>query len=126
MVAVGSCLVVAGVESRRVQVLDTHRNRMWNLPRLRNDALSRGMVAAVDRIAVIGGWGYPSCGTLPLMDRNSWCFRQLCQQQPSGWYHFREGMDTQHGDILPLSKSTSARKRARPNTLRGDEGKDEA
>ena len=33
-----------------------------------------------------------TCATLPLIDKNTWCFRRLCEQQPNGWYHFREAM----------------------------------
>ena len=93
VVAVGSCLVVAGGAwvNSTVEVLDTRRNRVWNLPPVN---LPRGcsMVTAANQVAVIGGWHNPSCATLPLMDRNSWCFRRLCEQQWNGWYHSIEGI----------------------------------
>ena len=100
-VAVGSCLV-AGGDTPTVEVLDTHRNRVWNLPLLRNDRDGCSLVTVANQVAVIGGWHNPSCATLPLMDRNSWCFYRLCEQQLSGWHLFREGMD-----ISSFSTSTS-------------------
>ena len=124
VVAVGSCLVVAGRPSRTVEVLDTNRNLVWNLPPFGNHRDGCSMVTVADHVAVIGGWENPSCATLPLMDRNSWCFRRLCEQQSNGWYHSLEGVGIQDDDISPFSTSTSARKHARPNTHRGDEGKD--
>ena len=94
MVPVGSCLVVAGGwRNSTVEVLDTRRNRVWNLPPFTNNCRSGcSMLTAANQVAVIGGEHNPTCATLPLMDRNSWCFRRLCEQQLSGWYHFREGM----------------------------------
>ena len=121
VVAVGSCLVVAGGAwvNSTVEVLDTHHNRVWNLPPVN---LPRGcsMVTAANRIAVIGGGHNPSCTTLPLMDRNSWCFRRLCEQQSNGWYHSLEGMGIRDADISPFSTPTLACKRKRPNTHLGD------
>ena len=103
MVAVGSCLVVAGGwRNSTVEVLDTHRNRVWNLPPFGNHRDGCSMVTVANQLAVIGGRRNPSCATLPLMDRNSWCFRRLCEQQLSGWHLFREGMD-----ISSFSTSTS-------------------
>ena len=103
MVAVGSCLVVAGGQNiRTVEILDTHRNRVWNLPPFGNHLHGCSMVTVANQLAVIGGRRNPSCATLPLMDRNSWCFRRLCEQQLSGWHLFREGMD-----ISSFSTSTS-------------------
>ena len=117
VVAVGSCLVVAGgLDNRSVDVLDTSRNRLWNLPPFGNLRFHCSMVTLADQIAVIGGWGDPSCATLPLLDKNSWCFRQLCEQQPNGWYHFREGMGIRDVNATPCTISTSIRKRVRTNT----------
>ena len=88
VVAVGSCLVVAGgLDNRSVDVLDMSRNRVWNLPPFGNFRYDFSMVTAANQVAVIGGSGNPSCTTLPLLDKNSWCFRQLCEQQPNRWYH---------------------------------------
>ena len=91
-VAVGSCLVVTGKSSGSVEVLDTHRNRVWNLPPLTDYWNGCSMVTVANQIAVIGGWRNPSCATVPLMDQNSWCFRRLCESQPNGWYHQWKGM----------------------------------
>ena len=103
MAAVGSCLVVAGGRvNSTVEVLDTNRNLVWNLPPLRNFRRGCSMVTAANQVTVIGGEHNPTCATLPLMDKNSWCFRRLCEQQLSGWYHFREGMG-----ISSFSTSTS-------------------
>ena len=124
MVAVGSCLVVAGGYESSVEVLDTHHNRMWNLPPFVNHRYGCSLVTVASQVAVIGGLRNPSCATLALMDRISWCFRRLCEQQSNGWYHSLEGVGIQDDDISPFSTSTSARKHARPNTHRGDEGKD--
>ena len=92
MVAVGSCLVVTGGYESSVEVLDTHHNCMWNLPPFGNDRIGCSMVTVANQVAVIGGWINPSCATLPLMDRNSWCFRRLCEQPRNEWYEFRDGM----------------------------------
>ena len=93
VVAVGSCLVVAGGRNyRTVEILDTNRNRVWNLPPFRYDRKGCSMVTVANQVAVIGGLHNPSCGTLPIMDKNSWCFRRLCEPQPNGWYHSLEGM----------------------------------
>ena len=124
MVAVGSCLVVAGGYESSVEVLDTHHNRMWNLPPFVNHRYGCSLVTVANQVAVIGGLRNPSCATLALMDRISWCFRRLCEQQSNGWYHSLEGVGIQDDVISPFSTSTSARKHARPNTHRGDEGKD--
>ena len=126
MVAVGSCLIVAGGSRQTVEVLDTHRNRVWNLPSLGNDRFDCTMVAVANQVAVIGGGFNPTCATLPLLDKNSWCFRQLCEQQPNGWYHSLEGADIRDEDISPFFTSTRARQRARFDTHRGDKGTDEA
>ena len=122
VVAVGSCLVVAGGArvNSTVEVLDTRRNRVWNLPLLGNHRNGCSLVTPANRIAVIGGGHNPSCTTLPLMDRNSWCFRRLCEQQSNGWYHSLEGMGIRDADISPFSTPTLACKRKRPNTHLGD------
>ena len=122
VVAVGSCLVVAGGAwvNSTVEVMDTRRNRVWNLPLLGNHRNGCSLVTAANRIAVIGGEHNPSCTTLPLMDRNSWCFRRLCEQQSNGWYHSLEGMGIRDADISPFSTPTLACKRKRPNTHLGD------
>ena len=95
MVAVGSCLVVAG--GRRnftVQVLDTHHHNriIWNLPPLLGNRLELcRMVTVTNQIAVIGGYMNPTCATFPLMDKHTWCFRRLlCEQPANGWYQFRQ------------------------------------
>ena len=121
MVPVGSCLVVAGGwRNSTVEVLDTHRNRVWNLPGLQEDRWGCSMVSVANQVAVIGGWRTTSCATLPLLDRNSWCFHRLCEQQPNGWYHSLEGKGIRDADVSPSCTLTSARKRARPNTRRCD------
>ena len=69
MVAVGSCLVVAGGwGNTTVEVLDTHFNRVWNLPQFGNHRDGCNMVTA-NQVAVIGGVYNFTCATLPLMDR---------------------------------------------------------
>ena len=60
-------------------------------------------MTVANQVAAIGGWGNPTCATLPLMDKNTWCFRRLCEQQPNGWFHFREGMFIHHANISPFS-----------------------
>ena len=97
VVAVGSCLVVAGewnnsTVNSTVEVLDTHRNRVWNLPSIGNRRDGCSMVTVANQIAAISGSSNPSSVTLPLLDKNTRCFRRLCEQQPNGWYHFLEGM----------------------------------
>ena len=90
VVAVGSCLVVAGRPSRTIEVLDTHRNRVWNLPRVQEQRWGCSMVTVANQIAMIGGWDNPTCATLPLLDKHTWCFCRLCEQQPN---QFRDGMN---------------------------------
>ena len=93
MVTVGSCLVVAGGwDNSTVEVLDTHRNRVWNLLPFANDGSGCSMLTVANQVAVIGGWRNPSCVTLPLIDMNTWCFRRLCEQPWNEWREFREGM----------------------------------
>ena len=127
MVAVGSCLIVAEGSRQTVEVLDTHRNRVWNLPPLGNNRIDCTLVTVANQIGVIGGgWDNPTCATLLLMDRNSWCFRQLCEHQLNGWHHSLEGADIRDEDISPFFTSTSTRLTSASSTHRGDEGKDEA
>ena len=125
MVAVGSCLIVGGGSRQTVEVLDTHHHRVWNLPPLVNHREDCTMVTVANKVAVIGGWKIRSCATLPLIDKNTWCFRRLCEQQPNRWYHSLEGLGIRDDDISPFSTSTLACKRARSDTHRGDEGTDE-
>ena len=101
VVTVGSCLVVAGgVANQTVDVLDTNRNCVWNLPLLGNKSRDGcSAVTLADQMAVIGGMGNPSSATLPLMDKNTWCFRQLCQQPWIEWYHCHERSG--NGDPAP-------------------------
>ena len=88
MVAVGSCLVLAGGRGNStVEVLDTHHNRVWNLPPFGNDRVGCNMVTVANQVAVIGGGFNPTCAIFPLMDKNTWCFLQLCEQPRNEWYH---------------------------------------
>ena len=79
VVAVGSCLVVAG-NHRTMEILDTHHNHVWNLPPLENYHTGCSLVTVANQVAVIGGFDHPTCASFPLMDKNSWCFRQLCEK----------------------------------------------
>ena len=107
MVAVGSCLVVAGGQGHStVEVLDTRRNRVWNLPPFGNRRDDFSMATVANQVAVISGFGSPTCATLPLLDKHTWCFQRLCEQQPNRWCLFGEGMNIQHADISPFSTST--------------------
>ena len=63
---------------------------MWNLPPFEDGLDNYSVVAVANQVAVIGGWNNPSCATLRLMDKNTWCFRQLCEQEPYGWFHSLE------------------------------------
>ena len=125
VVTVGSCLVVVGGRGNlRVEVFDTHHNRVWNLPPFGNHREDCSTVTVANKVAVISGWGSPTCATLPLLDKHTWCFRRLYEQQIDRWCLFREGRNIQHADNSPFPTWTSDRKRARPHTHRGDEGKD--
>ena len=86
-VQVGSCLVVAGgsddsYESvHAVEVLDTVRNMVWELPYLavRRDVCD--LVALPNTLAVISrssGKEF-SCETLSLVDKKSWLFARLLE-----------------------------------------------
>ena len=126
VVTVGSCLVVAGgLNNSTVDVLDTHRNRVWNLPPFGNRRDHFSMAIVANHVAVISGFGSSACATLPLLDKHTWCFRRLFEHQIDRCCLFREGRNIQLADNSPFSASTSAHKRARPDTRRGDEGKDE-
>ena len=102
----GSCLVVAGGSHQTVEVLDTYRNRTWNLPPFENRHENCSMVTVANQVAVIGGVINPSCATLPLMDKNTWCFQRLCEQHPNGCFHSLEGMGTRDADSNCFSTST--------------------
>ena len=116
MVAVGSCLTVAGGWSNStVEVLDTHRNRVWNLPPFTNDRHGCTMVTVANHVAVIGGWDNPTCATLPLLDRNSWCFRRLCEHPRNEWYHCLERSGNGNVNVSSRTISTSTLKRLRTN-----------
>ena len=125
MVAVGYCLVVARGESPTVQVLNTHRYRMWNLPPFGTYRHCSSMVTFANQVAVIGENPDPTCATLPLMDKNTWCFCRLCEQQCNERYHSLEGSGAQdvhvtgsmrNANVRPCLTSTLPRKRACPNT----------
>ena len=119
MVAVGSCLVVAGGQGHStVEVLDTRRNRVWNLPPLDNHRHGCSVVTVANQVAVVGGYRNPTCATFPLMDKNTWCFRRLCEQQPNRWYHCRERSGKANGDVNVTSWTivTSILKRLKTNT----------
>ena len=134
MVAVGSCLVVAGGENNpTVEVLDTHRNCVWNLTPLRRHHEDCSMVTCANQVAVIGENPDPTCATLPLMDKNTWCFCRLCEQPWNDRYQFREGSCARDANgsgirnvnVRPCLTPPLARKRAWPNRCHGDKGNDE-
>ena len=107
VVAVGSCLVVAGGwGNSTVEVLDTNRNRVWNLPPFGNHRAGCNMVTVANQVAVISGFGNPSCATFGIIDKNTWCFRRLCEQQPNGWCLLGGGMNIQHADISSKARDT--------------------
>ena len=99
-VPVGSCLVVTGGRSTKtVEILDTRGNRTWKLPKFGKDLRGCSIVAVANQIALIGGrWHRTGCATLPLTDKNSWCFRRVYELPPNGWYHCSKGM-SQHGHL---------------------------
>ena len=114
MVAVGSCLVVAGGRGHStVEVLDTHRNCVWNFPQVENDRIGCSLVTAASQIAVISGWHNSTCKTMPLTDKHTWCFRRLCQQPRNGWYQSREGMVIRDVNVSSCAILSSNRKRVR-------------
>ena len=136
-VAVGSSIVVADANGN-VEVLDTHRDRVSSLPSFQRprDGFNLVALATTNQIAVIGGDedGDDACGTLGLMDKNSWCFRRLCEQpmgwsrqlvaklceQPMGWSRQLVAMQKAIQSVLrngtPGDPSTPARKKARTIT----------
>ena len=118
VVAVGACLVVAG-DNRPVHVLDTHRNRVWNLLPFEHRLDRCSMVTVANQVAVIGGIRNYTCATFSLMDKNTWCFSRLCEQHPNDCFYSRKGRGTIQ-DADRSSPWTGARKRARPTTHRGD------
>ena len=48
---------------------------VWNLPPLDNHRTGCSMVTVANEVAMISGWGSPTCATLPLLDKHTWCFR---------------------------------------------------
>ena len=84
VVAVGSCLIVMGVSLAvdAVEVLDTRRNTVWTFPQLTGSRYSCSAVVHSRGIAVISGDENPSCATLSLIDKNTWCFRRLIEHVP--------------------------------------------
>ena len=68
---VGSCIIVAGSNSGStiVEVMDTERNIVWNLPQLVVDRIGCSIVAVFNGITVISGEGEDTCEILPLFDR---------------------------------------------------------
>ena len=72
VVSVGSCIIVSGNYSgsiATVEVLDTERGIVWNLPALSTGRNYASMVAFKTGIAVIGGQNVDSCETLLLIDK---------------------------------------------------------
>ena len=70
--SVGSCIIVVGGISKSnatVEVLDTERRIVWNLPPLTTGRSGCSMVAFETGIAVIGGEGVDSCETLLLINK---------------------------------------------------------
>ena len=115
VVAVGSCLVVAGGrDARSVQVLDTYRNCVWNLPFFPKDRKGCTIVTVGSQIVVVGGIGNESCTTLPVMDKNTWCFWRLSEPQTNVWYRCRRHCEQKNG--FQNAHGTVARKRARTNS----------
>ena len=80
-----SCLLAMGHDKHGdEEVLDIYRNLVWKLPRVPAEYWCCSAVTFLNGIAVIGGSGNDA--TLPLMDKNTWCFRRLCNMEPNGWY----------------------------------------
>ena len=84
VVAVGSCLIVAGGSfvADTAEVLDTRRNDVWTIPRSAPPRIFSTAVVHSRGIALISGLRNPSCATLSLVDKNTWCFRRLTEQVP--------------------------------------------
>ena len=117
MVAVGSCLTVAGGwDNSTVEVLDTHRIRVWNLAGVQEQRWGCSMVTVANHVAVIGGWDNPTCATFPLLDKHTWCFRCLCEQPRREWYYCPERSGNEDVSEIACAISTSALKRLRTNT----------
>ena len=116
MVTVGSCLVVAGGSRQiiTVDVLDTHRNRVWNLPPFPNYRVGFTLVTVANQVAVIGGMLNHSCATYGIVDTYTWCFLRLCKQHVNGCFHSRQGMHI--GDINATSCTSSTSIRMKTNT----------
>ena len=68
-VTVGSCIIVSGNGTGSLEVLDTERRIVWNLPPLATGPNNASMVAFKTGIAVIGGTNVDSCETLLLIDK---------------------------------------------------------
>ena len=98
VVAVGSCLVVAGTDKRTVDVLDTFRNRTWHLPPLHFPRVGCSLVTVGSHIAVVGGLGNESSATLPVMDKNTWCFWRLSEPQRNKSYRRRDWEQDQRNE----------------------------
>ena len=113
VVVVGSCLVVTARQTKAVEVLDTHRNRMWNLSPFENRRENCSIVTLGNQVAVIGGMDSPTCATLPLMDKNTWCFRQLFEQPRIEWYHCHERSGNEDVNATSCTISSSTLKRLR-------------
>ena len=84
VVRVGSCLIVVGgdgpdADSRySVEVLDTKRNLVWELPERGIGLLNQSVVAISKGIAIISCWGSGNAvETLSLVDKNTACFARL-------------------------------------------------
>ena len=121
MVAVGSCLVVAG--QRTVDVLDTHRNRVWNLPPFPNDRAGFTLVTVANQVAAIGGILDHTCATFGIVDKYTWSFLRLCQQHANGSFHCRQGRHIGDINATSCTTSTSICKRMKTNTCH--DGKEE-
>ena len=126
VVAVGSCLVMAGGRDNpivEVDILDTHRNRVWNLPPFGNDRADFTLVTVANQVAAISGFLDHSCATFGIVDKCTWCFRRLCEQHPNRCFHSRQGMHIGDINATSCTTSTSIRKRVRTNTCH--DGKEE-
>ena len=110
VVAVGSCLIVMGgsLVADTVEVLDTRRNTVWSYPRSSGlRCIFRSAVVHSRGIAVISGYDSPSCATLSLVDKNTWCFRRLTEQVPRSiiFGTRTDGLESSPGPTLALKES---------------------